>query len=90
MALVGGCVVFTLFAAVGVYLVSNNADYAFYLALAAHGQVFVGMAALGSLLVKRTMKIGRDGIEFDDKADAAAGAQLATDAAQSVVEELKP
>jgi hypothetical protein len=62
--------VFTLFAVVGVWLVSDNAEYAFYLALAAHAQVFLGMAALGSLLVKRTMKIGRDGLEFDDKADA--------------------
>lgn len=65
-AIVGGCVIFTVFAAIGVYLVSGHAAYAFYLALAAHFQILVGMTALGALLVKRTIKAGRDGIEISD------------------------
>lgn len=65
-ALVGGCVVFTIFAAVGVYLVRGDVEKAFYLALAAHGQVLVGMTAIGALLVRRTVKVGRDGVEISD------------------------
>ena len=67
-AVVGGCGVMTLFAAVGVWLVSDNAAYSFYLALAAHFQIFVGITALAALLVKRSIKAGRDGIEITDDA----------------------
>lgn len=67
-AIVGGCVVFTVFAAVGVYLVRKDAQLAFYLALAAHAQILVGMTALAALFVKRTVKIGRDGAEISDHA----------------------
>lgn len=65
-AIVGGCVTFTVFAAVGVYLVRNDAKLAFYLALAAHAQILVGMTALAALFVKRTVKAGRDGVEISD------------------------
>ena len=65
-AIVGGCGVMTAFAAVGVWLVSANAAYSFYLALAAHFQILVGLTALGALLVKRTIKAGRDGFEISD------------------------
>ena len=67
-AIVGGCVVFTVFAAVGVYLVRNDAKLAFYLALAAHAQILIGMTALAALFVKRTVKAGRDGVEISDHA----------------------
>ena len=66
MAILGGCVVMTLFAAVGVYLVRGEAKLAFWLALAAHAQILVGMTALSALLVRRTVKAGRDGIEITD------------------------
>ena len=69
-AIMGGCVVFTLFAAVGVWLVSGNATYSFYLALAAHAQILVGMTALAAQFVKRTLKAGRDGIEISDNAES--------------------
>lgn len=68
LAIVGGCVTFTLFAAVGVYLVRGDAEKAFYLALAAHGEVLVGMTALSALLVKRTIKASTSGIEISDDA----------------------
>ncbi len=67
-ALVGGCIVFTLFAAVGVWLVRGDVEKAFYLALAAHAQILVGMTAIGALLVRRTVKVGRDGVEISDGA----------------------
>jgi hypothetical protein len=65
-ALLGGCGVMTGFAAVGVYLVRKDAQLSFYLALAAHAQIFVALSCLGALLVKRTVKAGRDGIEITD------------------------
>jgi hypothetical protein len=68
-AIMGGCVVFTLFAAIGVWLVSGNARYSFYLALAAHAQILVGMTALAAQFVKRTLKAGKDGIEISDNAE---------------------
>lgn len=68
-AIMGGCVVMTLFAAVGVYLVSGNAEYSFYLALAAHAQILVGMTALAAQFVKRTIKAGADGIEISDQGE---------------------
>lgn len=85
-AIMGGCVVFTLFAAVGVWLVSGNARYSFYLALAAHAQILVGMTALAAQFVKRTLKAGRDGIEITDSAEAA---QVVADAAQDKATEIK-
>lgn len=65
-AVTGGCVVFTLFAAVGVYLVRNDPERAFWLALAAHAQVLVGLTCIGALLVKRQIRAGTDGIEIRD------------------------
>lgn len=66
-ALVGGCVTFTLFAAFGVYILRNDAEKAFWLALAAHGQILIGMTALSALLVKRTLKVSKDGVEISDE-----------------------
>ena len=65
-AIMGGCVVMTLFAAVGVYLVRGDPKLSFYLALAAHIQILIGMTAVAAQFVKRTIKAGRDGIEISD------------------------
>lgn len=59
----------TLFAAAGVYLVSGNARYSFWLAIAAHVQIIVGLTAFSALFVKRTIKAGKDGVEISDQAD---------------------
>ena len=67
IAMVGGSITFTVFAAVGVYLVRNYAGLSFWLALAAHAQVFVVLSGLAALLIKRTVKVTRDGVEIDDK-----------------------
>lgn len=69
-ALLGGSVVMTIFAAVGVYLVSGNATYSFYLALAAHAQIMLGLTGFTALFVRRTIKAGKDGIEITDQPDA--------------------
>lgn len=67
LAIFGGCIVFTVFAAVGVWLVSGNALYSLYLALAAHAQVLVGMTALGWAMGRRVqIKGGKDGVEVND------------------------
>lgn len=68
LALLGGCVVFTLFAAAGVFLVRRDAGFSFWLALAAHAQILVAMTALSALLVRRTVRAGRDGVEISDHA----------------------
>lgn len=65
-ALVGGAMTFTLFAAFGVWRVSAYPAFTFWLALAAHGQVFVVLTAIGALLIKRTIKVSRDGFESSD------------------------
>lgn len=67
VVILGGCFIFTMFAAVGVWLVSRNAYYSLILALAAHAQLFVGMGAFSFVLGRRLKgKAGRDGFEFDD------------------------
>jgi len=67
IAIWGGSVVFTLFAAVAVWLVSDNALYSLYLGLAAQGQVLVGMTAMGWAMGRRVQgKFGKDGVSIDD------------------------
>ena len=77
VAVVGGAIVFTLFAGVGVWLNRNHADHSFWLALAAHGQVLIGLTCLGGLLLKRMIRLGRDGIEISD-GDRASSAKVET------------
>lgn len=66
MALLGGSIVMTIFAGVGVYLARGNASHTFYLALAAHAQIMLGLTAFTALFVKRSIKAGKDGIEITD------------------------
>jgi hypothetical protein len=74
LAILGGCMVFTLFAAVGVWLVSGNALYSLYLALAAHAQILVGMTALGWAMGRRVkFDAGKDGVKLDDSEGGDAG-----------------
>lgn len=70
-AICGGCMVFTLFAAVGVYILRNDAKLAFWLALAAHLQILVGMTALGWVLGRRMqIEAGKDGAKINDQGGA--------------------
>lgn len=71
LAILGGCIVFTLFAAMGVWLVSGNARYSLILALAAHVQILVGMTALGWTLGRRmTVDVGKTGARISDGGEA--------------------
>ncbi len=67
LAVMGGSMVFTLFAAVGLYLLREHPRFTFYLALAAHAQVLVGMTALGWQMGRRlSVSAGRDGVTIND------------------------
>lgn len=65
-ALLGGCAIMTIFAAVGVWLVSGNAEYSFYLALAAHAQIMLGLTGFTALFVKRSISLTKDGASITD------------------------
>lgn len=67
-AIVGGAMVFSLFIWVALYLLRNQAGFIFYLAIAAHLQVLVGMTALGWALGRRmVVNANKDGVSIDDK-----------------------
>ena len=68
-ALLGGSVVMTIFAAIGVYLVAGNAAYSFYLALAAHAQIMLGLTGFTALFVKRSLSLSKDGVSITDQTD---------------------
>jgi hypothetical protein len=91
LAIVGGCVVFTLFAAIGVWLVSGHALYSLVLALAAHVQILVGLTAMGVLLGRRMqVSAGREGVTLSDAAeDTVLGAKIATGAAQGATDAME-
>ena len=67
VGIMGGCVVFTLFAAAAVWLLSSDAAFTFYLGLAAHVQILVGMTALGWAMGRRVqIEAGKDGAKISD------------------------
>lgn len=67
LALLGGSIVMTVFAAIGVYIVRKDSGLSFWLAMAAHVQILVAITGFGALLYKRTIKAGRDGVEISDQ-----------------------
>ena len=68
LAVMGGCMVFTLFAGVGLFLLRHHPEFTFYLAIAAHVQILVGMTALGWQMGRRlSVNAGRDGVTLSDK-----------------------
>jgi CDP-diglyceride synthetase len=62
----GGAVTFTIFAAIGLWLVSANLTYVFYLAVLAHVQIITIMTGFIAQLVKRRITAGKDGITISD------------------------
>ena len=90
IAILGGCMVFTVFAAVGVWLVSAMPGLSFWLALAAHVQILVGMTALGWAMGRRMeLDVSRTGAKMKDSIDAPAAAQLVADEAQAAADTVK-
>lgn len=70
LAIVGGAMVFSVFIWVALYLLRGHPEFIFYLALAAHMQVFVGMTALGWQMGRRLQfQGGRDGLTINDRGD---------------------
>lgn len=66
-AIVGGAMVFSAFIWVALWLLRNHEGFVFWLAVAAHVQVFVGMTALGFAMGRRLQaSISRDGVSIDD------------------------
>ena len=69
LAIVGGCMVFTALIIWSVWMLRGHAGFVFWLALAAHAQVFVGMTALGWQMGRRLMASAtRDGVTINDSA----------------------
>ena len=67
-AIVGGCMVFTGIIIWSVWMIRDHAGFVFWLALAAHAQVLVGMTALGWAMGRRLLaSASRDGVTIDDK-----------------------
>jgi len=68
LAIVGGCMVFTAIIIWSVWMIRDHAGFVFWLALAAHAQVLVGMTALGWAMGRRLLaSVSRDGATIDDK-----------------------
>lgn len=62
----GGAIIFTIFAAVGLFLVAANLKYVFYLAVLAHVQIITIMTGFIAQLVKRRITAGKDGLTISD------------------------
>lgn len=66
-AIVGGCIVFTGFLGFYTWVLKEQVQYLFWLAIAAHAQILVGLTGLGALVFRRpTLKIGKEGVELSD------------------------
>ena len=71
--LAGGGMAMTLFAAAALavlYIRHAPLHFVFYLGLAALGLVGVVLTGFSALLVKRTFRVSRDGLEYQDTGDA--------------------
>lgn len=67
LAIVGGCMVFTAIIIWSVWMIRDHAGFVFWLALAAHVQVLVGMTALGWAMGRRLLASAtRDGVTIND------------------------
>jgi len=68
IAVVGGCVIFSGIIIVSLYQLRGHPGFIFWLALAAHVQVFLGTGALSWVLGRRMLaSVSRDGASFDDR-----------------------
>lgn len=71
--LAGGGMAMTVFAAASLtilYVRNAPLHFVFYLGLAALGLVGIVLTGFSALLVKRTFRVGRDGVEYTDTGDA--------------------
>lgn len=64
--LAGGAIAMTVFAAAAMYLVRDQARYVFWLGMSAMALDGVALTGFAGLIVRRTLKISRDGLEVAD------------------------
>ena len=70
LAIMGGSMVFTAIIIWSVWMLRGHVGFVFWLALAAHAQVLVGMTALGWQMGRRLLASAtRDGVTIDDKGE---------------------
>ena len=62
----GGALVFTIYASVGLFLLSGTPQYVFWLAVIAHVQIFSIMCGYIAQLVKRRISAGKEGVSIID------------------------
>lgn len=62
----GGSIIFTTFAAIGLWLVAANLKYVFLLAVLAHVQIITIMTGFIAQLVKRRVSASKDGLSVED------------------------
>lgn len=71
--LAGGGMSMTIFAAVALWILYARGaptSQVFWLGLAALGLVGIVLTGFSALLVKRTFRVGRDGVEYTDTGDS--------------------
>lgn len=66
IALFGGGVIMTIYATICLCLVSDNPKYVFYLGLCSMVMVFTVLSGLMGMLVRRSLKISKRGIDVTD------------------------
>ncbi len=68
LAIMGGAMVFTAIIIWLIFLLSGHDDYLANLAYLAHGQVFIGMSALGWAMGRRLLaSASKDGVTINDQ-----------------------
>lgn len=71
--LAGGGMSMTLFAAASLFILwdrNGPLDYVFYLGLASLALVGIVLTGFSALLVKRTFRLGKDGVSYSDAGSA--------------------
>lgn len=67
LAISGGAMAFSLFIWISLYMLRAHPGFVFWLAIAAHAQVLVGMTALGWAMGRRIQLEGsKNGIKIND------------------------
>lgn len=67
LAIVGGCIIMTVLAGFAVWSLRTSPGFTFWLAIAAHVQILIGMSALGWTLGRRAkFLVTRDQVEIND------------------------
>lgn len=66
-AILGGCIVQTLYVSVVTYLLRDHAEYLFWLAMAGNVLLVIGMTALGWAMGRRMLaEVSKDGVKIND------------------------